>query len=202
MSQVHETNSLSLSKTQINYKTHPQFSPLAPQKSRGEENKFIPWRGTNFLRGPVQCPPHPFLQEPPKVQGKMKKSILSTLPGEQEPFPVPRAPQSWTAPLTGGIGTHLRPSPSQAPVVVTWSRMALPPPSSCGGREVHMWVSSPAASFSLTKLGTLKTDNTCLQQNEGHVLLSFQTGQCGQLNQISDQFLVKQNRHKDVTGHP
>ena len=65
-----------------------------------------------------------------------------------------------------------------------------------------MWVSSPAASFSLTKLGTLKTDNTCLQQNEGHVLLSFQTGQCGQLNQISDQFLVKQNRHKDVTGHP
>lgn len=65
-----------------------------------------------------------------------------------------------------------------------------------------MWVSSPAAASSLTKLGTLKTGNTCLQQNEGHVLLSFHTGQCGQENQISGQLLVKQNRHKDVTGHP
>lgn len=162
MSQVHETTSLSLSKAWINYKTHPHFSRLTPQKSRGEENKFIPWRGTNFLRRPVRCSPHPFLQEPPKVQGKMKKSISSTLPGEQEPFPVPRAPQSCTHTLTGGIGTHPRPSPSQAPVVVTWSWMAPPPPSSCMGREVHMCVSSPAAPFSLTKLGTLKMGNTCL----------------------------------------
>lgn len=54
----------------------------------------------------------------------------------------------------------------------------------------------------LAKLGTLKTGNARQQQDERRVLLSCWTGQCYQGTQMLGQFLVNQNRHKDVTGHP
>lgn len=54
----------------------------------------------------------------------------------------------------------------------------------------------------LTELGTLKMGNARQQQDERHVLLSFWISQCCQGTQILGQFLVNQNRHEDVKGHP